>query len=70
MFGLQESHGEEHELGLDDLWLAFLDHDGATTLWIGLPVNLLHLDASEFAVFAYELEGVDIPTTRASFLMT
>ena len=70
MFRLQESHSQQTELGLDNLGLALLDHDGATAFWVWLPVNLLNLYASQFAVLAQKLQGVDIPATGATLLVT
>ena len=52
VFWLQESHSEEYELCLDNLRLAFLYHDGTTTLGIGLPVDLLYLHTCELTVLA------------------
>ena len=70
MLGLEESHGEEHELGLDDFGLSGLDHDGTTAGGIGLPINGLDADAGEFAVLAEELESVDVPAAGAAFFVT
>ena len=50
MLWLQESHSEQYEFGLDDLWLAFLHHNGAPTLRIGLSIDLLHFHPREFTI--------------------
>lgn len=54
MLRTEESHGEEHQLCLDDFRL--------------FPL-LLYLHASESSVLAYKLKGVDVPATDTSFLM-
>jgi len=65
MLWLQEAHGEEYQFGLDDLRLTLLNHNGASTFWVWLPVYLLNFYSCKFAVLTQELEGVDVPTTRA-----
>ena len=52
MFGLEESHSQQNKFSLDNLGFALLNHDGATTLWIWLPVNLLNLYTSQLAILA------------------
>ena len=69
MLWSQESHGEQCELGLDDAGLAFLFHQRATALGVGQPFYLLHLDSLQLTVGSDELEGVDVPQPRASFLV-
>ena len=70
MFGLEESHGQEHELGLDNLWLSLLYHNGTSAFGIGFPIDLLNLDTCKFTVLTQELKGIDVPTTGTTFLMT
>ena len=78
MLRLQEAHGEEAELGLDDEGFALRDHDG-TRGWGtcrrtsgyggGLPVDFLDFYASQLAILAKELKGVDVPSAGTAFLM-
>ena len=56
LLGLEESHGQQHHLGLDDLGLAHGLHDGTAALGVGLPGYLLHLHAGELSVLAQELQ--------------
>ena len=69
MFGLEEAHGQQHQLGLDDLGLALRHHQRAATVGIGLPVYLLHAHSSELSIAAEELQSVDVPPSRAAFLV-
>ena len=69
MLGLQEAHGEEDELGLDDLRLTLLDHYRTTTFRIWFPIDFLNFHTCQFAVLTEEFEGVDVPTSDASLLM-
>ena len=69
MLGLQESHREKDEFGLDDFRLSLLHHQGTSAIGIGLPIDFLHPYACELPVLAEKLQGVDIPTTRASLFM-
>ena len=69
MLWLQKSHRQQHEFGLDDFGLAPLYHDGPTALWIGFPVNLLHLHTCQLTILAQELQGVDVPATGATLLV-
>ena len=70
MLWLQESHSQQNQLGLDDFGLTLLYHDGATTLWVWLPVDFLNLHASQFAILTQELQGIDVPSAYATFFMT
>ena len=69
ILGLQKSHGEQAELGLNDFGLAFLDHNRTATSGIGFPVYFLHLDTCESAVLAKKFKRIDVPSTRAALLM-
>ena len=70
MFRLQESHSQQNQLGLYDFGLALLNHNGATTFWVWLPVYLLNFYACQLAILAQELKGIDVPTACATFLVT
>ena len=52
MLGLEEAHSEEHELCLDDFRFTGFDHDGATTVGIGFPVDGLYADTRDVTVLA------------------
>ena len=52
VLGLQEAHGQETELGLDDEGLALGNHDRTTAGGVGLPVDFLDADAGQAAVLA------------------
>ena len=66
---LQESHGQQAELCLNDEGLALLHHDGTTALGVGFPVYFLHLHTRQSAVLTQELERIDVPATGAAFLV-
>ena len=66
----QESHGEETELSLDDFGFALLDHNGTTTIGVGLPIDFLHFHACQLSVFSKKFKGIDIPSSRTSFFVT
>ena len=59
----QESHGEETELSLDDFGFALLNHNGTTTVGVGLPIDFLHFHACQLSVFSKKFKGVDIPSS-------
>ena len=69
MFRLQESHSEKDKFGFNDLGLALLYHDGATTIGIGLPVDFLYFHTRQSSILTNKLEGIDVPTTRTTLLM-
>ena len=69
VFGLQEAHGQQTELGLDDFRLTLLDHDGTTAVGIGFPIDFLYFHTSELPVLTQELQGVDVPSSRASLFV-
>ena len=76
MLRLEKAHGQQTELGLDDVGLAFLYHQRAGNpspvsrggCW--LPVDILHTYAGQLAVLAQKLERVDIPAAGAALLVT
>jgi hypothetical protein len=69
MLRLEKTHSQQNQLGLDDFGFALFYHNGTTTFGVGLPVDFLNFHASELAVFAEELKGVDVPAAGAAFLM-
>jgi hypothetical protein len=69
MLWLEEAHSQQNQLGLNDFGLALLYHDGASTLWVGLPFNLLNFYASEMAILSQELQGIDVPAACATFFV-
>ena len=69
MLGLQETHGEEDEFGLDDFGFSSFNHDGTTTVGVGFPVDGLDAYTCDMTVLAKELKGVDVPSTGAAFLV-
>ena len=69
MLRFQESHCQQTEFCLNDFRLTLLHHDGTATVGVGFPVDFLNLDTSQFAVFAKEFEGIDIPTAGTSLFV-
>ena len=70
MLRLEEAHGQKHEFGLDNLGLAFLDHNRTTTVGVGPPVDFLNFYTCQFAVLAEKLQRVDIPAAGAALFVT
>ena len=70
MLWLEETHGQQNKFCFDNLRLSFFHHYGAAAIGIRLPIYFLDFHASQFAILTHELQGVDVPTTDASFFVT
>ena len=65
----QESHGQQHHVGLDYLRLLCRLHQWATSVGVGHPRYFLHLHARQLAVLSEKLQRVDVPAPDASLFV-